>query len=55
MENAQEMQRLKITNIPRINGYVLFMQIYQKLKEGENANTEIEVSIGYNSFIYPKP
>lgn len=42
MENAQETQQLKITNTTQINGYVLFTQIKQKLKEGENANTAIE-------------
>lgn len=42
MENAQEEQQVKITNTTRINGYVLFTQIKQKLKEGENANMVIE-------------
>jgi hypothetical protein len=55
MENAQETQQLKITNTTRINGYVLFTQIKQKLKEGENANTEIELSdfFAHNILIPP--
>ena len=43
-KSVQEAQQLKITNITQISGYVLFTQIKQKLKEGENANTEIELS-----------
>ena len=43
-KSVQEAQQLKITNITQINGYVLFTQIKQKLKEGENANTVIEAT-----------
>jgi hypothetical protein len=47
MKNAQEMQELKTKNITLINGFVLTMQIKRKLKAGENANMETELSNFY--------
>ena len=55
-KSVQEAQQLKITNITQINGYVLFTQIKQKLKEGENANTEIELSDFFaHNILTPQP